>query len=50
MFYMTFKLLANFQLLFCDEPTSGLDTFMAESVVESLKYLAFQGKTIIRYL
>lgn len=34
-------------LLFCDEPTSGLDSFMAMTIVESLKKLASQGKTIV---
>ena len=34
-------------LLFCDEVTTGLDSFMAMSIVESMKYLAKQGRTII---
>lgn len=34
-------------ILFCDEPTSGLDSFMAMSIVESMKNLAIQGKTIV---
>ncbi|RNA09917.1 ABC subfamily ABCG [Brachionus plicatilis] len=34
-------------ILFCDEPTSGLDSFMAMSIVESMKNLAKQGKTIV---
>ena len=34
-------------LLFCDEPTSGLDSFMAMTIVESMRRLAEQGKTII---
>ena len=44
--YFTFscyKLLLNFHL----EPTSGLDSFMAQSVVECMKSLAKNGKTII---
>lgn len=34
-------------MLFCDEPTSGLDSFMAMSIVDSMKELANRGKTII---
>jgi ABC-type multidrug transport system ATPase subunit len=34
-------------ILFCDEPTSGLDSYMAMSIVESMKNLAKNGKTII---
>ena len=34
-------------LLFCDEPTSGLDSFMAGSIVETMKILASRGKTIV---
>ncbi len=34
-------------ILFCDEPTSGLDSFMAMTVVESMKRLAAEGRTII---
>lgn len=34
-------------LLFVDEPTSGLDSFMAMSVVRSLKKLAASGRTIV---
>ncbi len=41
------EVLTNPMILFCDEPTSGLDSFMAYSVVDSMKNLAKQGKTII---
>lgn len=34
-------------LIFCDEPTSGLDSYMALSVVETLKKLAARGHTIV---
>lgn len=41
------EIITNPSILFCDEPTSGLDSFMACSVMESMKNLAKQGKTII---
>jgi len=41
------EILTNPSILFCDEPTSGLDSFMAMSIVESMKSLARNGKTII---
>ncbi len=41
------KVITNPGLLFCDEPTSGLDSFMAVSIVDCMKKLAQQGKTII---
>ena len=41
------EILTNPSILFCDEPTSGLDSFMAMSIVESMKDLARNGKTII---
>ncbi len=41
------KIITNPSILFCDEPTSGLDSFMAMSIVESMKSLARTGKTII---
>jgi len=41
------ELLTNPPLMFCDEPTSGLDSFMAGSVVDGLKKLAKEGRTVI---
>nr|UOU03354.1 ATP-binding cassette subfamily G-like 4 [Brachionus rubens] len=41
------EIITNPGILFCDEPTSGLDSFMAMSIVESMKNLAKQGKTIV---
>ena len=41
------EVLTNPSIMFCDEPTSGLDSFMAASVVEILKKLARQGRTVI---
>ncbi|RXG59133.1 Protein white [Armadillidium vulgare] len=33
--------------MFCDEPTTGLDSFMAQTIVSSMKDLASTGKAII---
>ncbi|XP_077978140.1 protein white-like [Glandiceps talaboti] len=41
------ELLTKPSVMFCDEPTSGLDSFMAESVIKSLKDLADRGHTVI---
>jgi len=41
------EVLTNPALLFCDEPTSGLDSVMAASVVEVMRTLASQGRTIV---
>jgi len=41
------EVITNPPLLFCDEPTSGLDSYMAQNVVEVLKNLSDQGKTIV---
>lgn len=41
------EVLTNPPLMFCDEPTSGLDSYMAQNVVEVLRTLARQGKTIV---
>jgi ABC-type multidrug transport system ATPase subunit len=34
-------------LLFCDEPTTGLDSFSAHKLVEKMKQMAYQGRTIM---
>jgi ATP-binding cassette, subfamily G (WHITE), eye pigment precursor transporter len=41
------EIITNPRILFCDEPTSGLDSFMSLSIVESMKSLANNGRTII---
>ena len=41
------EVLTNPSIMFCDEPTSGLDSFMAASVVDILRKLARQGRTVI---
>jgi ABC-type multidrug transport system ATPase subunit len=41
------EVLTNPALFFCDEPTSGLDSYMAQNVIEVLRTLAEQGKTIV---
>nr|AWC08637.1 brown [Nilaparvata lugens] len=41
------ELLTNPPLLFCDEPTTGLDSYNASTVVEKLRQLAVQGRTVI---
>lgn len=44
---ISLQLLTNPPLMFCDEATSGLDSFMAYSVIQSLKALVQKGRTII---
>lgn len=34
-------------MLFCDEPTTGLDSYNAAVVVEKLRQVAVQGKTVV---
>ena len=41
------ELVMNNSIVFLDEPTSGLDTFMAFQVVNVLKKLASEGRTIV---
>ena len=41
------EILTDPSILFFDEPTSGLDSFMAISIVESMRQLAQSGKTVI---
>nr|QNH67970.1 ATP-binding cassette transporter subfamily G-like protein 4 [Brachionus plicatilis] len=41
------ELITNPNLLFLDEPTSGLDSFMALTIVDCMRDLVKQGKTII---
>ncbi|CAG2176026.1 unnamed protein product, partial [Oppiella nova] len=41
------EVLTNPSVLFCDEPTSGLDSFMAQNLIECLKTMASEGRTII---
>lgn len=41
------EVLTNPPLLFCDEPTSGLDSFMSASVMELMREMAKQGRTVI---
>ena len=41
------EVLSNPSLVFLDEPTSGLDSFLAESVVMTLKQMALNGRTVV---
>ncbi|CAF0910847.1 unnamed protein product [Rotaria sordida] len=41
------EILSDPPLLFCDEPTSGLDSSMAFILIQAMRKLADQGKTII---
>jgi ABC-type multidrug transport system ATPase subunit len=40
-------LLTDPPLLFCDEPTTGLDSFSAQKLVEKMKEMAHQGRTVV---
>lgn len=41
------QLISDPAILFLDEPTSGLDAFQANSVMESMKSLAVNGRLVI---
>ncbi|KAL7544685.1 hypothetical protein ACHAWF_008054 [Thalassiosira exigua] len=41
------EMISSPSLIFLDEPTSGLDSYQATQVVETLRKLADQGKTIV---
>jgi len=41
------EMLTNPPLLFCDEPTSGLDSFMAQTLVEAMRDMTQEGRTVI---
>ena len=44
---IAFEMITNPKVIMLDEPTSGLDSFMALSVVDIMKQLTQQGKTIV---
>ena len=41
------ELISNPSIVFLDEPTSGLDSFLAESIIQTLKKMARNGRSII---
>eukprot|EP00584_Thalassiosira_punctigera_P008055 CAMPEP_0172542170 /NCGR_PEP_ID=MMETSP1067-20121228/12831_1 /TAXON_ID=265564 ORGANISM="Thalassiosira punctigera, Strain Tpunct2005C2" /NCGR_SAMPLE_ID=MMETSP1067 /ASSEMBLY_ACC=CAM_ASM_000444 /LENGTH=731 /DNA_ID=CAMNT_0013328349 /DNA_START=37 /DNA_END=2232 /DNA_ORIENTATION=+ len=41
------EMISSPPLIFLDEPTSGLDSFQATQVIETLRTLANQGKTVV---
>ncbi|KCV68663.1 hypothetical protein H696_04954 [Fonticula alba] len=44
---IAYEMITNPSLLFLDEPTTGLDAFMALQLIELLKALAAEGRTIV---
>ena len=45
------EMLTDPSLLFCDEPTSGLDAFMAQGLVEKMRYEYFYYHlTVVKWL
>ena len=42
-----YELITNPSLIFLDEPTTGLDSFTALSVIETMRKLANQGRTVV---
>ena len=41
------EILTDPPIIFCDEPTSGLDSYLAETVIRTLKNLSENGTTIL---
>ena len=41
------EILTDPPIIFCDEPTSGLDSYLAETVIRTLKTLSQSGTTIL---
>ena len=41
------ELITDPTLIFLDEPTTGLDTYTAHSVVETMRDLAYSGRTVV---
>ncbi|XP_054160831.1 protein white-like [Oppia nitens] len=41
------EIMTNPSIMFCDEPTSGLDSFMSENIVQVMKDMASNGRTVI---
>ena len=41
------EILTDPPIIFCDEPTSGLDSYLAETVIRTLRTLSLNGTTIL---